>query len=53
MCGTSLVVKNLPANPGVMGLIPGPGGSHMLWSSYACATTRETMHCTQDPTRHN
>ena len=27
------VVKNLPANAGDMGLIPGPGGSHMLWSN--------------------
>ena len=27
------VVKNPPANAGDMGLIPGPGGSHMLWSN--------------------
>ena len=26
------VVKNLPANAGDMGLISGPGRSHMLWS---------------------
>ena len=25
------VVKNLPANAGDMGSIPGPGRSHMLW----------------------
>ena len=27
------VVKNPPANAGDMGLIPGPGRSHMLWST--------------------
>ena len=27
------VVKNLPANAGDMGSIPGPGRSHMLWSN--------------------
>ena len=27
------VVKNLPANAGDMGLIPGPGRSHMPWSN--------------------
>ena len=27
------VVKNLPANAGDIGLIPGPGRSHMLWSN--------------------
>ena len=27
------VVKNLPANAVDMGLIPGPGISHMLWDS--------------------
>ena len=27
------VVKNLPANAGDMGLIPGPGRSHMLRSN--------------------
>ena len=30
------VVKNLPANAGDMGSSPGLGGSHMLWSSWAC-----------------
>ena len=29
------VVKNPPANAGDTGSIPGPGGSHMLRSSYA------------------
>ena len=29
------VVKNPPANTGDMGLIPGPGRSHMLWSNEA------------------
>ena len=28
-----LVVKNLPVNAGYMGLIPGSGRSHMLWSN--------------------
>ena len=28
----SPVVKNLPANAGDMGLIPGPRRSHMPWS---------------------
>ena len=28
--------KNLPANAGDMGLIPGLGRSHTLWSSLAC-----------------
>ena len=27
------VVKNPPANAGDMGLSPGPGRSHMLWSN--------------------
>ena len=27
------VVKNLPANAGDTGLIPGPGRSHMPWSN--------------------
>ena len=27
------VVKNPPANAGDTGSIPGPGGSHMLWSN--------------------
>ena len=27
------VVKNLPANAGDMGSIPGPGRSHMPWSN--------------------
>ena len=27
------VVKNLPANAGDMGSIPGPGKSHMPWSN--------------------
>ena len=27
------VVKNLPANEGDMGSIPGPGKSHMSWSN--------------------
>ena len=27
------VVKNLPANAGNMGSIPGPGRSHMQWSN--------------------
>ena len=31
------VVKNLPANAGDMGLIPGPGRSHILWSNWARA----------------
>ena len=31
------VVKNMPADAGVTGLIPGPGRSHMPWSNYAHA----------------
>ena len=31
------VVENLPANAGDTGLSPGPGGSHVLRSSWACA----------------
>ena len=31
------VVKNPPANAGDMGLSPGPGRSHMLWSNWARA----------------
>ena len=27
------VVKNLPASAGDVGLIPGPGRRHMLWSN--------------------
>ena len=27
------VIKNPPANAGDMGLIPGPGRSHMPWSN--------------------
>ena len=34
-CGT--VVGNPPANTGDTRSIPGPGRSHMLWSSWACA----------------
>ena len=30
------VVKNLPANAGDMGLIPGPWGSHMPWGNQVC-----------------
>ena len=33
----SPVVKNLPANAGDMGSIPGLGRFHMLWANYACA----------------
>ena len=29
------VVQNLPANAGDMGLIPGPGRSHMPWGSHS------------------
>ena len=31
------MVKNLPAKAGGLGLIPGPGRSHMPWSNQACA----------------
>ena len=30
-------VRNLPANAGNMGSIPGPGRSHVPWDSWACA----------------
>ena len=35
------MVKNLPANAGDMGLIPGQGRFHMLWSP--CATAIDLM----------
>ena len=31
------MVENLPASVWDMGSVPGPGGSHVLWSSWACA----------------
>ena len=37
----SLVVKNLPANAGDMGLITDPGRSHMSWS--LCTATIEPV----------
>ena len=39
------VVKNLPANAGDTGSIPGPGKSHMLWGnlSLCVATTTEPV----------
>ena len=36
------VVKNLPANAGDMGLIPGPGRPHVMKQLSPCATTTET-----------
>ena len=33
------VVKNLPANAGDTGSIPGPGRSHMLWEQLSAGTT--------------
>ena len=52
------VVKNLPANVGDTGSIPGPGRSHVPWSNQArapqllslCPATREasvagSLHC--------
>ena len=35
------MVTNLPANAGDMGLIPGPGGSHMLQGNCLCITATE------------
>ena len=32
-CPGGTVVKNLPANAGDVGWIPGPGRSHMPWSN--------------------
>ena len=34
-------VKNLPANAGSMGSIPGPGRSHVLQGNYTYSTTTE------------
>ena len=33
------MVKNLPANAGDTGSIPGPGRSHMLWEQLSAGTT--------------
>ena len=30
------VVKNLPANAGDMGSMPGLGRFHMMWGNYTC-----------------
>ena len=38
------MVKNPPANAGNMGSIPGPGGSHMLQSSWARAPQLLSLH---------
>ena len=38
------VVKNLPASAGDMGLSPGPGRSHMLWSNKARAPQLLSLH---------
>ena len=38
------VVKNPPANAGDMGLIPGPGRSHMPWSIKARAPQLLSLH---------
>ena len=49
MLGDGSVVKNLPANSGDRGLIPGPGRSHVLRSTSGraqllslCSRTQET-----------
>ena len=42
------VVKNLPANAGDMGSIPGPGRSHMLWDDWA----HPPATCTLEPVLH-
>ena len=57
------VVKKLPADAGDMGLIPGPGRSHMPWGNYShvpqllspSSTTREaiTMRSTGTATRES
>ena len=39
-----LVVKNLPTNAGDTGLIPDPGGFHMLWINKACAAQLLSPH---------
>ena len=38
------VVRNPPANGGDTGLIPGPGRSHVLWSSQARVTQLLSLH---------
>ena len=37
------VVENLPANSADTGSSPGLGGSHMLWSNWACAPQLLTL----------
>ena len=38
------MVKNLPANAGDVGSIPGPGRSHMPWSNKARAPPLLSLH---------
>ena len=54
------VVKNLPANAGDMGSIPGPGKAHTPWSNQACApqllnlsTTRKRICASQQKIPHD
>ena len=47
-----LVVKNLPANAGDMGSIPGPGRSHMPQSNQI-HTQQQLSLSTLDPVYHN
>ena len=39
------VVKNLPANVGAIGSIPGLGGSHMLWGNCILMPQQLSLHC--------
>ena len=37
------VDRSLPVNAGDVGSIPGPGGSHMPWSNWACAPQLQNL----------
>ena len=39
-----LVVKNLPASAGDVGLIPGPGRSHVPWGQLSPCATATRAH---------
>ena len=57
-CG--LVVKNPPANAGVVGSVPGSGRSHMPRSNEACippllkpVLCNKRSHCNEKPKHHS
>ena len=47
------MVKNLPANAGDLGSIPGPGRSHLSWTSYAWVSQLLSLRSrTWEPQQH-